>query len=200
MRGGRFASEPLAHPAGLGMELSGVVDAVGDGVDVWRVGQAVFGRSENRDGTRSAPRESSVRPWQLPRSTGCPRAARPSGGSSGTAGRAARAPRPSRRCSSSRRTPSTPAAGTRRGNCPTRGWSCAVPMATTSSPGPVGSPVPCWRRRAVTSRRPRTPPATWTPGPRPAASGSSTRTRPTCVRSRRWDAASSTPPSATPRR
>jgi len=49
LRGGRFASEPLAHPAGLGMELSGVVDAVGDGVDVWRVGQPVFGRSVTRD-------------------------------------------------------------------------------------------------------------------------------------------------------
>ncbi|MEV5526931.1 NADP-dependent oxidoreductase [Streptomyces prunicolor] len=49
LRGGRFASEPLAHPAGPGMELSGVVDAVGDGVDVWRVGQPVFGRSVTRD-------------------------------------------------------------------------------------------------------------------------------------------------------
>lgn len=49
LRGGRFASEPLAHPAGLGMELSGVVDAVGDGVDAWRVGQPVFGRSVTRD-------------------------------------------------------------------------------------------------------------------------------------------------------
>lgn len=49
LRGGRFASEPPAHPAGVGMELSGVVDAVGDGVDAWRVGQAVFGRSVTRD-------------------------------------------------------------------------------------------------------------------------------------------------------
>jgi len=29
MRSGRFASEPLAAPAGLGMELAGTIDAVG---------------------------------------------------------------------------------------------------------------------------------------------------------------------------
>ncbi|MGW3283024.1 NADP-dependent oxidoreductase [Streptomyces sp. NPDC001002] len=49
LRSGRFATEPLTSPAGLGMELSGIVDTVGDGVDAWEIGQAVFGRSATRD-------------------------------------------------------------------------------------------------------------------------------------------------------
>jgi acetyl esterase len=49
LRGGRFASEPLARPAGLGMELSGIIDAVGEGVDTWRIGDPVLGRSATRD-------------------------------------------------------------------------------------------------------------------------------------------------------
>ncbi|MFH8562512.1 NADP-dependent oxidoreductase [Streptomyces sp. NPDC017988] len=42
-----FLSEgkPLPGPAGTGIELAGVIDAVGNKVTRWQVGQAVFGRS-----------------------------------------------------------------------------------------------------------------------------------------------------------
>lgn len=49
LRSGRFASEPLLQPAGVGMEFSGTVDALGAGVTTWRIGQAVFGRSAARN-------------------------------------------------------------------------------------------------------------------------------------------------------
>ncbi|MFE3452161.1 zinc-binding dehydrogenase [Nonomuraea sp. NPDC059194] len=35
---------PLDGPAGTGIEVSGTIDALGEGVDGWRVGQPVFGR------------------------------------------------------------------------------------------------------------------------------------------------------------
>jgi hypothetical protein len=68
---GRFASEPLVHPAGLGRELSGVVDAVGDGVDAWRIGRAVFGRGPagfrpERDTGRMCRSIKTLRPPVLP--------------------------------------------------------------------------------------------------------------------------------------
>jgi uncharacterized protein (TIGR03086 family) len=49
IRKGLFSDgQALAEPAGLGTELSGVIDAVGPGVTGWRPGQAVFGSSANR--------------------------------------------------------------------------------------------------------------------------------------------------------
>jgi len=49
-RQGLYAQgEPLAEPAGLGMELAGTIDAVGPEVQSWEVGQPVFGRSSTRD-------------------------------------------------------------------------------------------------------------------------------------------------------
>ncbi|MGK5628988.1 NADP-dependent oxidoreductase [Streptomyces sp. URMC 123] len=49
IRRGYFAEgEPLGAPAGTGIELAGVVDAVGPGVTAWRPGQPVFGRSATR--------------------------------------------------------------------------------------------------------------------------------------------------------
>ncbi|MFI9380758.1 NADP-dependent oxidoreductase [Kutzneria sp. NPDC052558] len=49
LRAGRYAQEPLAAPAGLGMELAGAIDAVGPDVTTWAIGQPVFGRSATRD-------------------------------------------------------------------------------------------------------------------------------------------------------
>lgn len=37
--------EPLPGPSGTGIELAGIIDAVGDDVSQWKAGQAVFGRS-----------------------------------------------------------------------------------------------------------------------------------------------------------
>ncbi len=45
VRKGLFAQgRPLAAPAGTGLEFAGTVDALGPGVEGWRVGQAVLGR------------------------------------------------------------------------------------------------------------------------------------------------------------
>src|SRR5882757_5971580 len=50
LRQGFYArGEPLARPAGLGMELAGVIDEVGPDVPGWVVGRPVFGRSSTRD-------------------------------------------------------------------------------------------------------------------------------------------------------
>lgn len=49
LRSGSFASEPLKTPAGVGMEMSGVVDVVGPGVTLWQVGDPVFGLTATRD-------------------------------------------------------------------------------------------------------------------------------------------------------
>ena len=49
LRGGRFATAPLAEPAGVGVELAGTIDAVGPGVATWQLGRPVFGRSATRD-------------------------------------------------------------------------------------------------------------------------------------------------------
>ncbi|MBZ4319968.1 alcohol dehydrogenase catalytic domain-containing protein, partial [Streptomyces huiliensis] len=35
---------PLTSPLGTGSELAGIVDALGEGVTQWQVGQPVFGR------------------------------------------------------------------------------------------------------------------------------------------------------------
>ncbi|WP_425826962.1 NADP-dependent oxidoreductase [Streptomyces fractus] len=49
IRSGAFSGgEELTEPAGTGIELAGLVDAVGPDVTDWQVGQAVFGRSANR--------------------------------------------------------------------------------------------------------------------------------------------------------
>ncbi|MGK5627985.1 alcohol dehydrogenase catalytic domain-containing protein [Streptomyces sp. URMC 123] len=46
IRKGFFSEgKPLPGPAGTGIELAGTIDAVGDDVSQWQVGQAVFGRS-----------------------------------------------------------------------------------------------------------------------------------------------------------
>ncbi|MFD3717759.1 NADP-dependent oxidoreductase [Streptomyces sp. NPDC058674] len=47
-RGLLSGGAPLSAPMGTGLELSGVVDAVGPGAHRWRTGQAVFGGSADR--------------------------------------------------------------------------------------------------------------------------------------------------------
>ncbi|MFD3757586.1 NADP-dependent oxidoreductase [Streptomyces sp. NPDC058622] len=47
-RGYLSGGEPPAAPMGTGLELSGIVHAVGPGVHQWRPGQAVFGGSADR--------------------------------------------------------------------------------------------------------------------------------------------------------
>lgn len=58
MAQGHPVDEPLDAPAGTGIEFAGTVDALGPGVQGWRVGQAVFGQVSSGAASTHVPAAS----------------------------------------------------------------------------------------------------------------------------------------------